>query len=509
MLREYNLEKQHKRGRLHAIERIEHLLDKGTFVEVNAGQLNFTGMQNGSSKTKYPYDGVITGYGKIHGKKVCVYSQDVTIVGGTVGAVHGKKIADIVDLAVKSHCPVIGINDSGGARIQEASMSIDAYGKVFFSNSQASGVIPQIVIIAGTCAGGACYSPALQDFIFVVDKQSKMFLTGPSVVQSVTGEEISAEELGGSDMHSIYSGVAHYRSVSEEACYEDVRRLIQMLPSSAYDRYIVDQTAEYVEKIKKRNSFFHEKDTKIQDIIPKDPKKAFDVKEVIKELLDDNSMFEIQEEFAPNMVTAFGKLSGILVGIVANNSKHIGGIMNCDCSDKAARFIRYCDAYDIPIITLVDTPGFMPGVNEEKKGIIRHGAKMLYAYSEATTIKITVILRKEYGGACLAMGCKALSVDFCYCWPNAEISIMGADGAIPIIYKKEIALNNSEEERKRLEDKYKESYVVAERALENGYIDDIILPEETRERLFRDIQFLAVNSMTKHSTGIKHNCMPL
>lgn len=503
MKRQYNIEKQHQKGKLHAIERINMLLDNGSFVEVNAGTVDIMSFSDG--KDKKDYDAVITGFGTIDGKKVCLYAQDFTIAGGTVGSTHGEKIANIIELAIQIGCPVIGILDSGGARIQESVLAIEAYGRIFRSNTKASGVIPQIAIIAGTCAGGACYSPALQDFIFLIDDLSKMFLTGPKVVKEVMGIETSAEELGGVKVHTQESGVAQFRCNNEKECYNHVKDLIKILPSSVKEK--VKIPLSYSPQGSKKR-LFKNNIVKIDDILPTDSRRTYDVKKIITYLCDDDSILEVNQEFAPNIVTVFAKISDVLTGIVANNPNYLGGILDTDASDKAAKFIRYCDAYDIPIITLVDTPGFIPGPKEEKKGIIRHGAKMLYAYSEATTIRITVILRKEYGGACLAMGCKSMGIDFVYSWPNTEIAVMGADGAIPIIYKKELAeSDNIEDKIKELSDDYREKYVSVKRALEIGFVDDVIEPENTRECIFKTIQFL--ESKRKNSGEKKHGIIPL
>ncbi|MEE3315212.1 MAG: acyl-CoA carboxylase subunit beta, partial [Treponema sp.] len=389
----YNVEKQHEKGKLHAIERINALCDPNTFFEIySAARHNCTSF--GMDKKEIPYDGVITGFGKINGKKVAVYAQDFTVQGGSLGKVHGQKIAELIEKAIDARCPVIGLNDSGGARIQEGVDALCGYGDLFYQNVRASGTVPQISIIAGPCAGGAVYSPGITDFIFAVDKISQLFITGPKVVKSVLSMDITAEDLGGAAIHSSKSGVAHFRSASEKECYEQVRRLLDYIPHYYGEEIVAEAKFKFDERKKAK---------KITEVLPEESKKGYDIREVIDCVVDDDSFLEVMAEFAPMSVVGFAKIEGKSVGIVANNPAVWGGLLNCDSSDKIARFVRYCDAYNVPLLTFVDVPGFLPGPDEEQKGIIRHGAKVIYAYSEATVPKVTVITRKAYGGAYIAM----------------------------------------------------------------------------------------------------------
>lgn len=477
----YKLEKQHDKGKLHAIERITMILDKDTFKEIGSRVTNHKSAL-GLCEDTLPYDGVITGYGFVKGQKVYIYAQDFTVMGGTLGNEHGKKIAHVIELAIKTKCPVIGINDSGGARIQEGVSSLAGYGDIFYMNTLASGYIPQISIIAGPCAGGAVYSPGITDFIFTIDEVSNMFVTGPKVIKSVTNETVSAEELGSARVHSTTSGVAHFRYESEENCYEGVRNLVEMLPQYYGDKRTFRQEL-YVNKNQKA----------LDSILPERMSQSYDMRQVITEMFDKDSFVEVQAEFAQNIVVGFAKLSNITVGVVGSQPRYAAGSLDCDASDKGARFIRYCDSYNIPIITLVDVPGFMPGVNQEMRGIIRHGAKLLYAYSEATTIKLTVVLRKAYGGAYIAMCSKHLGADYVYAWPSAEIAVMGAEGAVEIIHSKELKSLSKGQIGDFLNDKaaeYRESCMNGEIAAKYGYVDEIIEPSETRERLYSDLIML-------------------
>lgn len=477
----YKLQKQHDKGKLHAIERIGLLLDKDSFKEIGSKVTNHNSSL-GLKENTLPYDGVITGYGMIKGQRVYIYSQDFTVMGGTLGNEHGKKIAHIIEMAIKSKCPVIGINDSGGARIQEGVNSLAGYGDIFYMNTLASGYIPQISIIAGPCAGGAVYSPGITDFIFTIDGVSNMFVTGPKVIRSVTNENITAEELGSAKVHSTVSGVSHFRYESEEKCYEGVRKLVGMLPQYYGDKHTFRQES-YVNKNQKP----------LDQILPERMSQSYDIRLVINELFDKDSFLEVQEEFAQNLVIGFAKLSNVTVGVVGNQPNYAAGVLDCDASDKGARFIRFCDAYNIPIISLVDVPGFMPGVNQETKGIIRHGAKLLYAYSEATTIKLTVVLRKAYGGAYIAMCSKHLGADYVYAWPSAEIAVMGAEGAVEIIHSKELKSIQKGQLGQFINEKaaeYRESCMDGEIAAQYGYVDEIIEPSQTRERLYSDLMML-------------------
>ncbi|WP_238483665.1 acyl-CoA carboxylase subunit beta [Anaerosporobacter faecicola] len=490
----YKLQKQHDKGKLHAIERIALLLDKDTFREIGSKVTNHT-TALGLMENTLPYDGVITGYGTIKGQRVYIYSQDFTVMGGTLGNEHGKKIAHVIEMAIKSKCPIIGINDSGGARIQEGVNSLAGYGDIFYMNTLASGYIPQISIIAGPCAGGAVYSPGITDFIFTIDDVSNMFVTGPKVIKSVTNETVTADELGSAKVHSTTSGVAHFRYQSEESCYEGVRKLIEMIPQYYGDRHTFRQE-NYSSKSQKG----------LESILPERMSQSYDMRQVIEEMFDKDSFIEVQSEFAQNIVVGFAKLSNITVGVVGNQPNYVAGVLDCDASDKAARFIRFCDSYNIPIITLVDVPGFMPGVNQEMKGIIRHGAKLLYAYSEASTIKLTVVLRKAYGGAYIAMCSKHLHADYVYAWPSAEIAVMGAEGAVEIIHSKEMKSLPKGQVGQFINEKaaeYRDSCMNGEIAAQYGYVDEVIEPTQTRERLFSDLIMLRgkselINVRKKH-----------
>ena len=497
-MRNYDTERQHSKGKLHAIERIEALLDEGSFREVGTGITNID-TQLGLKGGTLPYDGVITGYGTIDGKRVCVYSQDFIVAGGTLGHNHGQKIASIINKAVEYRCPVIGINDSGGARIQEGVASLASYGDIFFANTAASGCVPQISIIAGPCAGGAVYSPGITDFIFMVNDIGNMFVTGPKVIKQVTNEVVTTEDLGGAKVHGSVSGVSHFTCPTEQDCFERVRRLLSYIPHSAGEK--PEKLPEYVDQEALNVNF----------LVPKDPNRAYDVKAVIDAIFDEGTFFEVQEDFAKNIVVGFAKLSGISVGIIANQPTFKAGVLDCDSSDKAARFIRFCDCYDIPVVTLTDVPGFFPGSDQEKKGIIRHGAKLLYAYSEATTRKLTVIMRKAYGGAYIAMCSRHLGADYVYAWPTAQMAVMGGEGAIDILYGKQMKNMEAEEKATFVSEKlkeYNELYMNAEIGLANGYVDDILKPSETRRRLFDDLVMLAGKIDTVASYR-KHGNIPL
>lgn len=495
---EYNVEKQHAKGKLHAIERINTLCDKDTFFEIYSGvRHNCTsfGMEN----KEIPYDGVITGFGKINGRKVAVYAQDFTVQGGSLGLKHGQKIATLIEMAIQARTPVIGINDSGGARIQEGVDSLCGYGELFYQNVRASGSIPQISIIAGPCAGGAVYSPGITDFIFTVDKISQLFITGPKVVKSVMFMDISAEDLGGASIHSQKSGVAHFRCENENNCYENVRKLLNYIPHYYGDNLI--QAEKFKFDVKKNTK-------KINEILPENPRQGYDVKDVINCIVDENSFFETSSEFALNCVTGFAKLEGRSIGIVANNPKGLGGVLDCDSSDKIARFVRYCDSFNIPLLTLVDVPGFIPGPQEEQKGIIRHGAKVIYAYSEASVPKISVIIRKAYGGAYIAMCSKHLGADFVYAWPASEIAVMGAEGAIGILYANELSDPNKATEIAQKTAEYKNEIMTPKIAAKRGYVSEVINPEDTRKRIANSFDVL-LNKIDTDKPLKKHGNIPL
>ena len=490
---EYNIEKQHAKGKLHAIERIHALCDKDSFVETYQGvKHNCTSF--GMDKKEIPYDGVITGFGKINGRKVAVYAQDFTVQGGTLGHMHGRKIADLTKMAIDARCPVIGINDSGGARIQEGIGALAGYGEIFYRNTMASGVIPQISVILGPCAGGAVYSPALTDFVFVVENISKMFITGPNVIESVLGEKISQEELGGARVHAETTGNAHFFAKSEMECFEQIKTLLSYLPSNNTNK---------AKKVDVKVPVFNKH---IEEIIPSDPKQPYDVRDIIRAVVDDSNFFEIQEMFAKNIVIGFARINGDTVGIVANQPMYLAGVLDCDSADKAARFIRYCDSFNIPIVTLEDMPGYLPGVDQEHAGVIRHGAKVLYAYSEATVPKITIILRKAYGGGYIAMNSRHLGADFVFALPSAEIAVMGPEGAANIIFAKEIKEAEDQVAMRELKVKeYTRKFANPFVAASKGYIDAVIEPAEMRELL---IHTLSVSKEKEEYRPVKKHGIP-
>jgi len=418
---------QHEKGKMTARERIEMLLDPGTFVELDAF-VKHRATELGMDKIDAPGEGVVTGYGAINGRNVCVFAQDFTVIGGSLGQMHAAKICKVMDLAVKIGCPLIGINDSGGARIQEGVDALSGYGEIFYRNTCASGVIPQISVIMGPCAGGAVYSPALTDFVFMTEGTSNMFITGPQVIKAVTGEEVSAEDLGGARVHSEISGVAHFSFPDEQSTIEAIRKLLSYLPqNNVEDPPFIDVGDDP-----------NRTDDSLADLMPDSPNKPYDVRDIIGRLVDSSDFFEVQPNYAKNIVTGFARLAGRSIGIVANQPRYLAGVLDINASDKASHFIRFCDAFNIPLLTLADTAGYLPGVGQEHGGVIRHGAKLLYAYSEATVPKLTVILRKAYGGAYIAMCSRHLGADQVFAWPTAEIAVMGPEGAANIIFKKEI-----------------------------------------------------------------------
>lgn len=488
--------KQHERGKLTARERVELLVDEGTFRELNP--FSQTRSQYfGMDEVDAPGEGVVTGYGEIEGRTVYVFAQDFTVFGGALGEVHAQKIAKVMDLAAKNGAPIIGLNDSGGARIQEGVISLDGYGHVFYRNSIYSGVIPQISVIMGPCAGGAVYSPAITDFIFMVEGTSQMFITGPKVIETVTGEKISSEDLGGARVQEGVSGVAHFTGETEEQVLKDVRRLLSFLPQSHQeDAPILDFHGEIA------------LDESMLEVVPIDGTKVYDVKDVIVKLLDDGDFMEVQPLFAKNAVVGFGRIGGRSVGVIANQPKFLAGGLDINSSDKIARFIRFCDSFNIPIITLEDVTGFIPGVKQEHGGIIRHGAKILYAYSEATVPKITVILRKAYGGAYVAMNSKAIGADLVYAWPASEIAVMGPEGAANIIYAREIAESSDPvgTRRSRIEE-YREQFANPYVAAGAGMVDDVIDPRETRQKLWEGLKLL--QNKWESRPPKKHGNIPL
>lgn len=489
--------KQHESGKLTARERIEKLVDPSSFVEIDAFVKNRS-VDFGMDKVNAPGDGVITGYATIDGRPVYLYAQDFTVIGGSLGEMHAKKITKIQDMAMKMGCPIICINDSGGARIQEGIDALSGYGDIFYRNTLASGVVPQISVILGPCAGGAVYSPALTDFIFMVDNISKMFITGPQVVEAVTGESISADELGGAVTHNEISGVAHFLSESEDSCFDSIRRLLSFLPQNNMEDTILYDSQDDPNRLA----------PELNTIIPDSVNKSYDIKEVITSVLDNEDFMEVQALYATNIVIGFGRLNGRSVGIVANQPMVKAGCLDINASDKASRFIRFCDAFNIPIITFTDVPGYLPGVDQEHGGVIRHGAKLLYAYSEATVPKINIILRKAYGGAYIAMSSKHLGADLVYAWPTAEIAVMGPDGAANIIFRKDIE-NSSDpiETRKEKIEEYRNKFANPYVAASRGYIDDVIEPEATRPRLISALEIL--ESKRENRPPKKHGNFPV
>ncbi len=494
---EAKIKKQHDSNKLTARERINALLDEGSFVEIDAF-VTHRCHEFGMEAVDAPAEGVVTGYGTVDGRLTYVYAQDFTVIGGSLGEMHAKKICKVMDMAAKMGAPIIGMNDSGGARIQEGVDALAGFGEIFVRNTQYSGVIPQISVIMGPCAGGAVYSPAITDFIFMVDKTSKMFITGPQVVKSVTGEDVSAEDLGGSKVHAEKSGVAHFTAPSDEECIAQIRKLLSYLPQNNLEE------APYTAPVDPINRLSE----KLTTIVPDEPNKAYDVKEVINEIVDAGSFFEVQEGFAQNIVVGFARFNGASVGIVANQPKVKAGSLDIDSSNKAARFVRFCDSFNIPLVTLTDVPGYFPGKDQEQGGIIRHGAKLLYAYSEATVPKINVITRKAYGGAYIAMSSKHIGADLVMAWPTAEIAVMGPDGAANIIFKKEIAdsanpIATRAEKIQEYSNKFASPFVAAQR----GYVDDVIEPDSTRPRIIAALEMLASKRETRPAK--KHGNLPV
>ncbi|OIJ10222.1 methylmalonyl-CoA carboxyltransferase [Anaerobacillus arseniciselenatis] len=493
------IDAQHRRGKKTARERIDLLVDEGTFVEINPFIEN-RGLAIASGSTEAPGEGVVTGYGKIDGRLIFLFAQDFTVFGGALGEMHATKIAKIMDFAAENGAPIIGLNDSGGARIQEGVLSLDGYGHIFYRNSIYSGVIPQISVIMGPCAGGAVYSPAITDFVFMVEKTSQMFITGPKVIKSVTGADIATEDLGGASVHSTKSGNAHFTAPTEEEVLEQVRELIRFLPQN--------NTEKAPAKVAENNQSREERIDELIDLVPIDGTKVYDVRKVILAIIDDNNFMEVQPSFAKNIVVGFARINGETVGIVANQPKFMAGGLDIDSSDKCSRFIRFCDCFNIPLITFEDVSGFIPGVNQEHGGIIRHGAKILYAYSEATVPKITVILRKGYGGAYVALNSKAIGADQVFAWPNAEVAVMGPEGAANIIFAKEIAeSDNPEQTRQAKIQEYREKFANPYIASSNGMIDDVIDPRDTRKCLINALEMLT--NKKKKLPKKKHGNIPL
>jgi len=489
--------KQHDRGRLTARERVEKLLDPGTFQELDTFVRHRT--TDFEMQRRRPWgDAVVTGHGMIDGRRVCVFSQDFTIFGGSLGEVMAEKICKIMDLATKIGCPVIGINDSGGARIQEGVVSLGAYGEVFVRNVNCSGVIPQISLIMGPCAGGAVYSPAITDFISMVKESSHMFITGPDVIRAVTGEIVEFEELGGAMTHNTTSGVAHFACEDEESCLQDARYLLSFLPSNNLETAPRVMTTDDPQRM----------DNALDDVVPAHPSQPYDMRDVVRPIVDDGEFYEVHEHHATNIVCGFSRLDGYAVGVVGNQPASMAGVLDIDASVKAARFVRTCDAFNVPLLTFVDVPGFLPGTTQEWGGIIRHGAKLLYAFTEATVPKITVVTRKAYGGAYDVMASKHLGADFNFAWPTAEVAVMGPEGAVSIIYKRDIAGSPTPAARRtRLENDYRARFANPYSAAERGYVDDVIVPHETRPKVIAALQ--ALQTKRSQPPKRKHGNIPL
>jgi acetyl-CoA carboxylase carboxyltransferase component len=491
------IDRQHDKGKLTARERIERLLDPGTFRELDMFVTHRT-VGFGIEDQKFLSDSVVTGWGKVDGRPVYVFSQDFTVFGGSLGEVHAEKMCKIMDLAMKNGSPVIGINDSGGARIQEGVVSLAAYAYVFLRNVLASGVVPQISAIMGPCAGGAVYSPAMTDFILMVKNTSFMHITGPDVIKTVTREEVTSEELGGAMVHNSKSGVAHFAAEDEEDCIYQIRKLLSFLPQNNMEDPPFLLTDDPPDRA----------DEALDSLVPDNPNKPYNMKDVVRRVVDNGDFFEVQEHWAQNIIVGFARLGGFSVGIVAQQPMILAGVLDIDSSTKAARFVRFCDAFNIPIITFEDVPGFLPGVNQEHGGIIRNGAKLLYAYCEATVPKVTVITRKAYGGAYDVMSSKHIRGDISYAWPTAEIAVMGPEGAVNIIFRKQIAeAEDQDTERARLAQEYRDTFANPYVAAARGYIDDVIEPHDTRPRLIEALQML--QNKRDANPPKKHGNIPL
>jgi propionyl-CoA carboxylase beta chain len=489
--------RQHEKGKLTARERIDLLVDEGSFFELNPF-IEHRSNDFGLDEMKGPGDGVVTGYGKVNGRPIYLFSQDFTVFGGALGEMHAKKIANVMDLAAKNGAPFVGLNDSGGARIQEGVVSLDGYGLIFYRNSIYSGVIPQISVIMGPCAGGAVYSPAITDFVFMVEKTSQMFITGPKVIETVTGEKISSENLGGAKVHNSISGNAHFQNETEAEALDKVRILLSYLPQNNQEKPPMLKQDE--------NDSDYRPD--LAEIIPFDAIRPYDVRLVIEQVADEGSFMEIQKDFAKNIVVGFARIAGESVGLVCNQPKFMAGGLDIDSSDKASRFIRFCDSFNIPIITFEDVTGFFPGVKQEHGGIIRHGAKILFAYSEATVPKLTIILRKAFGGAYVALNSKSIGADLVFAWPNAEIAVMGAQGAANIIFAKEIENSeNPEEVRQQKIEEYREKFANPYVAAARGMVDDVIDPRETRIKIVQALEMLRNKKESRPDK--KHGNIPL
>lgn len=494
---EARIARQHEKGKLTARERVNLLLDKGSFEEIDAF-VTHRSTAFGLEKQKFYGDGVITGHGKINGRPVYVFSQDFTVFGGSLSETHAEKICKIMDLSLKNGIPVIGLNDSGGARIQEGVSSLGGYAEVFWRNSMASGVVPQISAVMGPCAGGAVYSPALTDFIFMVENTSYMFVTGPNVVKTVTHEEVTSEELGGASTHSTKSGVAHFSTANDAVCIQEIRTLMSYIPQNCEEKVPMIESKDPDSAKAKA----------LDELVPLNPNKPYDIHDVISGIVDKDSFFEVHKDHADNIVVGFARLGGRSIGIVANQPLSLAGVLDIDASLKGARFVRFCDAFNIPLVVFEDVPGFLPGTDQEWGGIIKHGAKLLYAFCEATVPKMTVITRKAYGGAYDVMNSKHIRADYNVAWPTSEIAVMGTKGAVEIIFRKEIsAADDPEAKQKELEDQYSEEFAHPYKAAARGFIDDVILPSETRQKLIRALEISQhkVDTVPKK----KHDNLPL
>lgn len=490
-------EKQHERGKFTARERVDMLLDKGTFVETDLF-MEHNCADFGMVDKKTPSDGVLTGFGSIDQRPVSLFSQDFTIYGGSLGERFATKVCKVMDTALKAGMPVIGLNDSGGARIQEGVASLGGYGEIFYRNVTSSGVIPQISVILGPCAGGAVYSPAMTDFVFMVDKTSHMFITGPEVIKTVTGEEVSFEALGGAMVHNQKSGVAHFLAKDEIDCFNQVRRLLSYLPSNNLDDAPVYACKDPIDR----------QDPELNTLVPEDPNKPYDIRHVMERVVDAGSFMEVHANYAMNIIIGFARMNGRTVGVVGNQPKVLAGVLDIQSSIKAARFVRFCDAFNIPLITFVDVPGFLPGTNQEHGGIINHGAKLLFAYAEATVPKLTVITRKAYGGAYVVMCSRHIRSDFSLAWPGAELAVMGSAGAVNIIFRKEIVTaSDPEAKRKELVDSYAEKFQNPYEAARRGFIDEVLTPSQTRPRLIQMLEIL--RTKREAMPRKKHNNLPL
>jgi len=491
------IKKQHDSGKLTGRERIDKLLDKGSFVELDRFKIH-TCTDFDMAEKKIPGDGVVTGYGLVHGRQTFVYAQDFTVLGGSLSLAHAEKICKVMDMGMRVGAPVIGLNDSGGARIQEGVMSLAGYGNIFLRNVMASGVIPQITAIMGPSAGGAVYSPALTDWIFMVENTSYMFITGPEVVKSVTGEDVTKEDLGGATTHNTKSGVAHFSSPDDQACLEKIRELMSFLPQNNMEDPPRIPTSDDPNR----------RDERLRDIVPADPNKPYDIREIILSSMDDNYFYEVHEHWAQSIVVGFGRLDGMPVGIVANQPAIMAGVLDINASNKSARFVRFCDAFNIPLVIYEDVPGFMPGTHQEHGGIIKHGAKLIYAFCEATVPRITIITRKAYGGAYIVMNSKHIRGDISLAYPNAEIAVMGADGAVNIISRNQIKnAENPDAERKKLIDDYKDKFSNPYKAAELGYIDAVIDPADTRPEIIKALRML--EKKRDSNPPKKHGNIPL